>query len=40
MAVNKIGDKGAEALATALGTNKSLITLNLDGEHPGAARAW
>ena len=35
MAVNKIGDKGAEALATALGTNKSLITLDLRGEHPG-----
>ena len=35
MAGNGIGDKGAEALATALKTNKSLIQLYLSGEHRG-----
>ena len=35
MADNDIGDTGAAALATALGTNKSLITFDLRGEHPG-----
>ena len=35
MAGNRIGKEGAEALATALKTNKSLITLDLRGEHPG-----
>ena len=35
MADNKIGNEGAAALATALGTNKSLITLGRYGEHPG-----
>ena len=35
MAGNDIGKEGAEALATALKTNKSLQVLDLFGEHPG-----